>query len=98
MGIRLCCDLLCEHDEIWIYDDDYLPRRLKIRCSQKATPIKCACCNEPTIMLDHFFPYYSEHNRCANCAWAESIISREERDKRMALINAVLGRVNDGNY
>ena len=26
--------------------------------------IKCSVCGKPAIVIDHFFPYYTEHNRC----------------------------------
>jgi len=77
-------------DEIYVWDENCDAVKVSLDKMGDSNPIRCAHCNEPAIILDGFFPYYMENNRCANCAWAESIISREERDKRMALINAVL--------
>lgn len=28
--------------------------------------IKCSMCEKPAVSLDHYWPYYSEFNRCAD--------------------------------
>ena len=45
--------------------------------------IPCVDCEEPAIHIDHHWPFMSGHNRCANCAWAEGLITRERRTEHM---------------
>jgi len=86
-NVHICRAFMCQPGEVFVWDVDY-PRGW-LRVAQSAVTddseiIRCADCREPAIYLDYFAPYHTERNRCANCAWAEGIITREERDEYLS--------------
>jgi len=83
-NVHVCRDFMCQPGEVFVFDlgDDHDWLRVaRSTVKDDNRIIRCADCPEPAIYLDHFAPYHMERNRCANCAWAEGIITRKKRDE-----------------